>query len=299
MDLPIDAHDIEYAENFLVTGDLATAVPLLEKLVQMFEEYVEAECSDTSKTQWFSFADPFERLAYRRIERDPRELVQMEAPVDRLYGALGFAYIRQQQWEPARDALMQAVRWNPMNCNYRLDLAELFRMLGDVQEWAALSNSVIERASDNRSAARAYANLGQFFLDEDRASAASGCARIAQRLAPTEQRVVRLMSRLMNEHPEVAEETDDHVMGELVLEGVPTTPNAEIAVCLLMCASDAAAEGDTAMATDLTVRAHHLVGEEACKALIKLIHESDAELKAERAAGEAGAADPRPDEAGE
>ena len=299
MDLPIDAHDIEYAENFLVTGDLATAVPLLEKLVQMLEEYVEAECSDTSKTQWFSFADPFERLAYRRIERDPRELVQMEAPVDRLYGALGFAYIRQQQWEPARDALMQAVRWNPMNCNYRLDLAELFRVLGDVQEWAALSNSVIERASDNRSAARAYANLGQFFLDEDRASAASGCARIAQRLAPTEQRVVRLMSRLMNEHPEVAEETDDHVMGELVLEGVPTTPNAEIAVCLLMCASDAAAEGDTAMATGLTVRAHHLVGEEACKALIKLIHESDAELKAERAAGEAGAVDPRPDEAGE
>lgn len=70
MDLPIDAHDIEYAENFLVTGDLATAVPLLEKLVQMLEEYVEAECSDTSKTQWFSFADPFERLAYRRIERD-------------------------------------------------------------------------------------------------------------------------------------------------------------------------------------------------------------------------------------
>ena len=111
--------------------------------------------------------------------------------------------------------------------------------------------------------------------------------------------MVRLMSRLMNEHPEVAEETDDHVMGELVLEGVPTTPNAEIAVCLLMCASDAAAEGDTAMATDLTVRAHHLVGEEACKALIKLIHESDAELKAERAAGEAGAADPRSDEAGE
>ena len=119
MDLPIDAHDIEYAENFLATGDLATAVPLLEKLVQMLEEYVEAECSDTSKTQWFSFADPFERLAYRRIERDPRELVQMEAPVDRLYGALGFAYIRQQQWESARDALMQAVRWNPMNCNYR------------------------------------------------------------------------------------------------------------------------------------------------------------------------------------
>ena len=277
MDLPIDAHDIEYAENFLVTGDLATAVPLLEKLVQMLEEYVEAECSDTSKMQWFSFADPFERLAYRRIERDPRELVQMEAPVDRLYGALGFAYIRQQQWESARDALMQAVRWNPMNCNYRLDLAELFRVLGDVQEWAALSNSVIERASDNRSAARAYANLGQFFLDEDRASAASGCARIAQRLAPTEQRVVRLMSRLMNEHPEVAEETDDHVMGELSIQGIPTSPSADVAICLLICASDAAMAGDRARAAEYTARANGLIGKEACSALIKMIREADNE----------------------
>ena len=42
-----------------------------------------------------------------------------------------------------------------MNCKYRLDLAEIFRALGDIQEWAALSNSVLERASDGRVAARA------------------------------------------------------------------------------------------------------------------------------------------------
>ena len=56
---------------------------------------------------------------------------------------MAFAYIRQQDYVSARNALMQAVRWDPMNCNYRLDLAELFRALEDKQEWASLSFSVL------------------------------------------------------------------------------------------------------------------------------------------------------------
>ena len=155
--------------------------------------------------------------------------------MDRLYSALSFAYIRQQDWISARDALMQAVRWNPMNCNYRLDLAEIFRALEDTQEWASLSYSVIERASDGRSAARAYANLGQFFLDEDKPSAAAGCTRLAVSLAAADQRVVRLQNRIMAEHPEAMEESDAHVMGELSLEGIPTPP-ARISPFACLCA---------------------------------------------------------------
>ena len=33
MDLPISLQDITYAENYLAQGDLATATPLLERLV--------------------------------------------------------------------------------------------------------------------------------------------------------------------------------------------------------------------------------------------------------------------------
>ena len=81
-----------------------------------------------------------------------------------------------------------------------------------------------------------------------------------------------------------ADESDDHVMGELALQGVPTSPSAEIAICLIMCATDAASDGDKQEATRLTVRARDLVGEEACAAIIKLVRESDAELNAERKA---------------
>lgn len=281
--LPLDNEDIDRAERFLAGGDIDAALPMLQELAQAADAYVQANCQATDQVQWFSFADAFERLAYRRVERDPRSLVQMPVALGRLFADLGFAYIKLEAWEPARDALMQAVRWNPMNCSYRLDLAEVFRALGNTQEWAALSASVLERASDARSLARAYANLGQHFASADNALAASGCLRIARGLVADEPRVTRLDERLEREHPEVASEPDGAAITELANQGIETNANAEIAICLLMCASDAAAAGDRDQAARYTLRARDLIGQEACAALIQLIHESDAELADERA----------------
>ena len=311
MDMPFDPSDLERAERFLAAGELETAVPLLEELASAVDGYARESCRATDRVQWFSFADAFERLAYRRVERDPRALEQAPLPFDAVYADLAFGYIRLQRWEPARDALMQAVRWNPMNCNYRLDLAEVFLALGDVREWAALSHSVLDRASDPRSLARAYANLGRYFLDvadgsmaEDpagtpddaaaekdadaaRASAllaASACERLASRLVADDPRTAKLSARMEEEHPALADESDEAALGALERQGVSANPNAEIAICLLMCASDAAAAGDRDQAARYTLRARDLIGQEACAALIQLIHESDAELAQEKAA---------------
>ena len=277
METPISEQDIEYAETYLAAGDISTASQMLERYLELAEEYIAEERQATDEVQYFSFQDSFERLCYARVEHDPRRIVAVPAPFDRLYSDVAYVCIQQQDYERARDALVQAVRWNPMNCKYRLDLAEIFRALGDIQEWAALSNSVLERASDGRVAARAYSNLGQLFIDQDNAVAASGCARLAVRLAPADARTVALMDRLAKEHPEVAKDSDDHVMGELSIQGIPTSPSADVAICLLICASDAAMAGDRARAAEYTARANGLIGKEACSALIKMIREADNE----------------------
>lgn len=277
METPISEQDIEYAETYLAAGDISTASQMLERYLELVEDYIAEMCQATDEVQYFSFQDSFERLCYARVEHDPRRIVAVPAPFDRLYSDVAYVCIQQQDYERARDALVQAVRWNPMNCKYRLDLAEIFRALGDIQEWAALSNSVLERASDGRVAARAYSNLGQLFIDQDNAVAASGCARLAVRLAPADARTVALMDRLAKEHPEVAKDSDDHVMGELSIQGIPTSPSVDVAICLLICASNAAAVGDRAQAAEYTARANGLIGKEACSALIKMIREADNE----------------------
>lgn len=281
MEVPVTTQDITYAEGFLAAGDIDAALPLLRRYTQMVEEWAQEECIGTDERQWFSFDNAFERLAYRRVEGDPRELVQVSAPIDRLYSALSFACIKKEDFEAAKNALMQAVRWNPMNCNYRLDLAEVSRALGDVQEWAALSKSVVDRAYDAVACARAYANLGQFFMSAGEPLAAAGCLNAATKLAFDDSRVQKLRARVLGEAPDAAEEPAAKAADELERQGIPAQPNAEVAICLLMCAADAAAAGDTASATTYTVQARDLVGEAAAKALIQLIHESDAELEAE------------------
>lgn len=283
MDMPIQAQEVAYAENLLATGNDEQALDLLQELADAVTEFAQEQCQATDKKQWFSFESPFERLAYRQVERDPRELVQVAVPFDRVYADLALAYMRIQRWEPARDALMQAVRWNPMNCTYRLDLAELFAALDDVQEFAALSASVIDRAADAALLGRAYANLGQFFLQSENDLAAEGCRRLAMKYGERDARVQSFEQQMEEEHANLAVKEDTRVFSAVQEQGIATNPSAEIAVCLLMCASDAAAAGAQNEATNLTLRARDLIGEEACSALAKLIRESDAELAQERA----------------
>lgn len=286
MEAPFSMNDLAYAENFLAQDDALTALPLLLDLRDAAEAFIDTSCTPTEDTQYFSFGSAFERLAYRRVEGDPRALVNVTVPFDRLYADLSFAYVRLNEHTLARDALMQAVRWNPMRCAYRLDLAELFRFLGDTKEWASLSHSVVERASNARDAARAYANLGLFFLDEENLTAASACARRACELDHTCRTATMLRERLDRAHPEHAEISDEQAFAELEQQGVPAAPNAEIAVCMLMCATDAARAGNEQEATRLTIAARDLIGAEASRALIQLIRESDAELASEHREGE-------------
>lgn len=267
--------DITRAEALLLQGEDEQARDLLAALAEDAEEYVDRNCPTTDELQWFSFPTLFERLCYRRVENDPRELRDVGEPLDRLYGDLALAYVRLGAYDHAIEALKRAVRWNPMGCGYRLDLADLFLVDGDVREALGLAYSVFERASDARHLVRAYVIFSDWFGREgnDRASAAA--LRAAQRLGMRDSRLDAALDQARGTDRDPSGLTDEQVSEALAAEGLPEGANAEVAVCLLLCASDAAAAGDRALATNLTVRARDLVGEQAAMALLHLIHEGE------------------------
>ena len=80
--------------------------------------------------------------------------------------------------------------------------------------------------------------------------------------------------------------TDKETADLLAEEGLPDGANAEVAICLLMCAQDAAAAGERDVATNLTLRARDLVGEPAAMTLLQLIRDTDAEMAQEAAASD-------------
>ena len=268
--------ELERAEGLMLQGQPERAAELLARLAEDAEEYVDKNCPTTDEVQWFSFPTLFERLAYRRVEKDPRELRDVGEPLDRLYGDLALANVHAGDYDAAMSALKSAIRWNPMDCGSRLNLADLYRVAGDMQEYLALTYSVFERASDARHLARAFVNFSGWFQASEKPRTAAAALRAARALDVRDSSVDAALDQAAGTERNPDLVSDDEVEALLAEEGLPDGANADIAVCLLMCASDAAAAGARDVAANLTLRARDLVGEAAAKALLELIRESDA-----------------------
>jgi tetratricopeptide (TPR) repeat protein len=278
---------LAHAEALMIEGQNDEALSVLLGIAEDAEEYVDRNCPTTDEVQWFSFPTIFERLAYRRVEKDPRELRDVGEPMDRLYGDLALAAVHTGDYDIATNALKQAVRWNPMGCEMRLNLADLFRVNGDINEYLALTYSVFERASDARHLARAFANFSEYFLVQQKPRAAAAALRAGRRLGVKERALDQSLDQAAGTTHDPDLVGDDEARDLLAQEGLPDGANAEIAICLLMCATDAAQAGQQDVATNLTVRARDLVGEEASMALLRLIRQSDADLAADQGAAPA------------
>lgn len=268
--------ELERAEGLMLQGQPERAAELLARLAEDAEEYVDKNCPTTDEVQWFSFPTLFERLAYRRVEKDPRELRDVGEPLGRLYGDLALANVHAGDYDAAMSALKSAIRWNPMDCGSRLNLADLYRVAGDIQEYLALTYSVFERASDARHLARAFVNFSGWFQASEKPRTAAAALRAARALDVRDSSVDAALDQAAGTERDPDLVSDDEVEALLAEEGLPDGANADIAVCLLMCASDAAAAGARDVAANLTLRARDLVGEAAAKALLELIRESDA-----------------------
>lgn len=268
--------ELERAEGLMLQGQPERAAELLARLAEDAEEYVDKNCPTTDEVQWFSFPTLFERLAYRRVEKDPRELRDVGEPLDRLYGDLALANVHAGDYDAAMSALKSAIRWNPMDCGSRLNLADLYRVAGDMQEYLALTYSVFERASDARHLARAFVNFSGWFQASEKPRTAAAALRAARALDVCDSSVDAALDQAAGTERDPDLVSDDEVEALLAEEGLPDGANADIAVCLLMCASDTAAAGARDVAANLTLRARDLVGEAAAKALLELIRESDA-----------------------
>lgn len=278
---------LAHAEALMIEGQNDEALSVLLGIAEDAEEYVDRNCPTTDEVQWFSFPTIFERLAYRRVEKDPRELRDVGEPMDRLYGDLALAAVHTGDYDIATNALKQAVRWNPMGCEMRLNLADLFRVNGDINEYLALTYSVFERASDARHLARAFANFSEYFLVQQKPRTAAAALRAGRRLGVRERALDQALDQAAGTTHDPDLVGDDEARDLLAQEGLPDGANAEIAICLLMCATDAAQAGQQDVATNLTVRARNLVGEEASMALLRLIRQSDADLAADQGAAPA------------
>ena len=114
-----------------------------------------------------------------------------------------------------------------------------------------------------------------------KAEAAASALRAARRLDVHDTALDAALDQAAGTDHDPDSVTDQQAADALAAEGLPDGANAEVAICLLMCATDAAGAGDPATATTLTLRARDLVGEPAMRTLLDIIRATDAELASE------------------
>ncbi len=265
------------AEGYLLQGQEEAALELLRRLAEDAEEYADKNCAATNEVQWFSFPTAYEKLAYRRIEGDPRELRDVGEPLDRLYNDLALAAVHTGDYDEAKAALKSAIRWNPMDCASRLNLADLYKVDGDMDEYLGLSFSVFERASDPRHLARAFVNFSAWFEVSKKPRVAAACLRAAQLLDVRDGALDAAVDQAAGTDRDPAGVSESEVRDLLANEGLPCGANAEVAACLLICASNAARAGEKNDAASFTLRARDLVGEPAAMSLLRAIQAAEAE----------------------
>lgn len=267
--------ELTRAEGLMVDGQEEAALDLLSRLAADAEEYINSNCPTTDEVQWFSFPTLVERLIYRRCEEDPRELRDVGEPLDRLYSDLALVNVRLGNYEEATSALRQAVRWNPVDCAHRLNLADLYLTNGNGNEFLALTYSCFERASDALHLIRAYLNFARYFGQTGKPELQAACLRCAMQLDMPDVSLGQAIELVAGTPADPTQMSYERAAELVESEGIPQGANAEVAVCLLMVAGDAAAAGDKNLATRLTIRARDLVGEPAAKALLELIHQTE------------------------
>lgn len=265
---------LQAIEGYLACGQTLEARPLLEALVSQIELYIDEECVTSDTRQYFSFSSQFEKLAYQRVESDPRELVVVGAPFDRVYADQAFCLLALNDPEAAAEALKKAVRWNPMDCAHRLDLAAVLNTLGDSDEFLRLSYSVFARASVSAHLVRAYLNFAQAFEAAQEWESAAACAKCAWRLNDSDPRVLEVCDRLADEHQcDPRKQADELTESLLEAQGLPDGANVEVVICALLLSDIYLEQGDEQAAEQLTWVAIDLVGQENARALKQLVRE--------------------------
>ncbi len=277
---------LERIEGYLANDQIAEMAPALEGLVADMETYIDENCVTTDDVQYFSFSSPFEKLTYRRVENDPRTLKDVPVPFDRAYADYAFCLVRANDFEKAAEQLKQAVRWNPMNCAHRLDLAAVLVKTGDYEEHLKLSFSVFARASKSIHLVRAYLNFADYFSHCGQFDTAAACVKCAARLAPQDKRVVNASSDLAIQHQcDPSVQTDELTESLLEAQGIPEGANVEIVLSALLLADISAAQGDMQTCKDMAQVAVDLVGQKKAMALADIVREQGEEIFPEETAG--------------
>lgn len=119
--------------------------------------------SDDKIDTYFSFKDAIEVYLYMLVSSRDKEFKQTTIDNSGMYKTYADILIAQNEFDKAFDALELSIKWDPVNVDAILAIAEGYKFRGDVERYIACIKKALDYSLNSRDLAYSYRSLGDYF----------------------------------------------------------------------------------------------------------------------------------------
>lgn len=169
---------VNNAQKLMSAEKFDEANKLLSESVRIMDT-TEICPKDTDDVEYKSFFKPVEEVLYYHIFKPIKQVSITSENYSALYRIYGRLLFELKDFENSKANLIKALKWNPMNLSARFEYAEVYRLLGDMEMFAATNAEILKYAYHVRALSRAYANLAYYFYENKKVDLAIALIYVA------------------------------------------------------------------------------------------------------------------------
>ena len=148
-------------------GRWTKALELMEPLVTKMDQLIEAGIgADDTESRYFDFQSPRDEFVWRAHNEEPRTLRPSPEPFSRVFFTYGSCLLEAKRYDEAIEACKKAIRWNPVNINYRYELGENYKKLNDMETYGEILRELYPYIATAADLARYHRSMGYLGIEQ-------------------------------------------------------------------------------------------------------------------------------------
>lgn len=142
-----------------------------EKAESLFKSAIDSiplEFNEDKECRYFCFDSLLELTIFAVSEKFEKKIRKPTYEFAQLYYYYGYSLIENKKFDEAEEALKTALKWNPVSTTIIGELAEIYKIKKDYDNYLICSKNILKYATSSEMLARGYRNIAYFYVDVER-----------------------------------------------------------------------------------------------------------------------------------
>lgn len=263
---------LDEVEDAMQASNYEEARKTLEALIHEIEEI--DDYVDTDKTVYRTFHEPFELIMYENQYKINKEILGVPEAFDDVYLSYGRLLIELKEFEHARENFIKGQRWNPVNANLLLGIADSYQAEENLKKFFEVTIEAFKIAFKAEQVARCFVNLGDYFSVSKLYPPARICYNLAlvydEKNNNSNDGLKYIELATGNKYDEKVAEKIESISAEY---NIPAGADADLVALATTCGEEALNEKNFVMARYYFEAAYDIGDEEAIEKYLELLPE--------------------------